>query len=375
MIYKSGIENLISVHHILKNKKLGLLTNTSGVDSDLKSTIDILRSQYNVVKLFAPEHGIRAERQAGEKVDSYIDESSGLEVISVYGEKCENLPPEVECMVYDIQDVGARHYSYLYLLGRIMRKCAKQGIPLVICDRFNPLGLKKVEGNVFDNAFSSDVGGYSLATRYGLTVGEFAAYINTEFGINCDLHVARCTGLTRDMDYRQINAHWILPSPNIPTFDTALCYVGTVLFEGTNVSEGRGTTKPFEYIGAPWMKHTEVVKKMKECNIEGVDFAPVCFTPMFSKHKGELCKGIQIFITDYDKFKPYRCGLMMLDAIRRTNSEFEFLTSNGTSFFIDKLAGTDEIRKDEFKPDEYIKKQTANVALFKKSAEKYQMYS
>ena len=122
------------------------------------------------------------------------------------------------------------------------------------------------------------------------------------------------------------------------------------------------------------MKHTEVAEKMKECNIVGADFAPVCFTPMFSKYKGELCKGIQIFITDYDKFEPYRCGLMMLDAIRKTNSEFEFLTSNGTSFFIDKLAGTDEIRRDEFKPEEYIKKQVENVALFKKRAEKYQMY-
>ena len=377
MTYKPGAENLISVDSVLKNKKIGLLTNPSGVDSNLNSTIDALKSRYNLVKLFAPEHGIRAERQAGESVASYQDDRSGLEVISVYGEKCEKIPEDVECMVYDIQDVGVRHYSYLYLLGRIMKKCADQGLPLVVLDRYNPLGLSKISGNILDDRFSSDVGGYALATQYAMTVGEFAQYINNEYKIGCDLHVAPCIGLERDKDYRHYRPHWVLPSPNIPTFDTALCYVGTVLFEGTNVSEGRGTTKSFEFIGAPWMRHFEVVKFMSAQKLEGVNFMPVCFRPTFSKHAGELCNGVQIFITDYDKFDPYRCGLLLLNAVKNLNPEFEFLSNNsknGKSYFIDHLAGTDVIRNDDFLPENYIESQKLNLEAFKKKIQTYYIY-
>ena len=268
MSYLPGVENLASLEHILRRGKLGLLTNHTGIDSKFNSDIDILRSKYELVKLFAPEHGIRGELQANAKVSSYIDDRSGLEVVSLFGESNDKALDGVECMLYDIQDVGVRHFSYPYLMGKMMKKCAERGITFVVLDRYNPLGLSKISGNIFDDRFKCAFGGYSLATQYAMTIGELAGYINSEYNIGCELYVATCKGLKRSDDHLSVSDCWIPPSPNCPTFDTVLCYVGDVLFEGTNISEGRGTTKPFELIGAPWLKNEELVAEMQQVYME-----------------------------------------------------------------------------------------------------------
>lgn len=374
MSYLCGIENLDSVDHVLKGKKLGLLTNYSGIDSKFNSDIDILNSRYDLVRLFAPEHGLRGELQAGEKVSSYVDEKTGIEAVSLYGSSADGALDGVECLLYDIQDVGVRHFSYPYLMAKMMKKCAEKGLPFVVLDRYNPLGLSKISGNIYDDRFQCGVGGYSLATRYAMTIGELARYVNAEYNVNCELYVAPCVGIDRSVDHRALSTHWIPPSPNCPTFDTVLCYVGNVLFEGTNVSEGRGTTKPFELIGAPWLKNEELVEEMRRSNLEGVDFRASYFTPTFSKYKGELCRGIQLHIKDSNSYDSYLCALLLIYNIRKMHKEFEFLSPDGRSYFFDRLAGTSIIRNEDFDPIEYVRSQKPGLEEFKAKSEKYYIY-
>ena len=375
-IYSPGIENIDLLAQLLKGKdRIGLLTNPSGVDSSLSPTIDILHRRFRLSCLFAPEHGLRGELQAGMRVPTYVDQKTGLTVYSAYGERYEEALSGLDCLIYDIQDVGARHYTYPYLMANMMKLCVRHGISMIVLDRYNPLGLCRIEGNIYDNAYSCGVGGYSLPTRYALTVGELARYMNREFGIGCDLSVVGCTGLTRDMDHRTCRPHWILPSPNCPTYETALTYIGTVLFEGTNLSEGRGTTKPFEYIGAPWLDSDAVIEEMRALDLPGVSFGKVFFTPTFSKHQGECCCGIQLHITDPDLYEPYKTGLLLLDRIRRMHTELEFrASSDGKSYFIDKLAGTDVLRRADFDPIAYIESQKPCLEAFREKVQRYLLY-
>ena len=374
MSYLPGIENLASADHVLKGKKLGLLTNHSGIDSSFNSDVDILNSKYELVRLFAPEHGLRGDIQAGERVSSYVDEKTGIETVSLYGSEADGALDGIECLVYDIQDVGVRHFSYPYLMAKMMKKCAGKGIPFVVLDRYNPLGLTKISGNIYDDSFQCDVGGFSLATQYAMTAGELARYINGEYKIGCELHVVPCLGIKRSDDHPSLAPHWIPPSPNCPTFDTVLCYVGNVLFEGTNLSEGRGTTKPFELIGAPWLRNEELVSEMRKAPIEGVDFRAAYFTPTFSKHKGELCRGLQLHIRDGNRYDSYLCTLLLLHNIRKMNPEFEFLSSDGRAYFFDRLAGTSIIRSKDFDPIEYVKSQKPLLEEFRAKSEKYYIY-
>ncbi len=374
MSYRPGIENLTYVDHVLKGKKLGLMTNHTGIDSNFKSDIDILISKYDLVKLFAPEHGLRGELQANERVSSYVDEKTGIEVVSLFGELDDNVLNGVECMIYDIQDIGVRHYSFPYLMAEIMRKCVKKDIPFVVLDRYNPLGLSKISGNIFDDRYTCGVGGFSLATQYAMTIGELARYINSEYEIGCELYVAPCIGLDRKHTHTDLSIPWIPPSPNCPTYDTALCYVGNVLFEGTNISEGRGTTKPFEFIGAPWLKNDELVEEMRKIGIEGVDFRIAYFTPTFSKYKGELCRGLQLHVTDPLVYDSYLCTLLLIQNIKKMHTEFKYESTKGTSFVFDHLAGTHILRTDNFNPVEYVKSQKPLLEAFKSKSEKYYIY-
>lgn len=373
MSYLPGIENVSSVDRVIKGKKLGLLTNHTGVDSKFNSDIDILRSKYELVKLFAPEHGIRGDLQANAKVESYIDDRTGLEVVSLFGSAYENALNGVDCLIYDIQDAGVRHFSYPYLMADMMRRCAAANKPFVILDRYNPLGLDKISGNIFDDHFTCAFGGFSLATRYAMTMGELAGYINEEYKIGCELYVAPCKGLKRSDNFRTCGTHWIPLSPNCPTFETVLCYVGDVIFEGTNVSEGRGTTKPFELLGAPWLNNEELVEQMRKENLDGIDFRAAYFTPTFSKYQGELCRGLQLHISDPDSFDSYLCALLLLSNIKKMH-KVEFSGMRKTSYFIDHLTGTTALRDENFDPYEYIKTQKPLLDAFKSKSEKYYIY-
>ena len=384
MSYLHGVERHELLSKELSGKRLGLITNPSGVSQELYATVDYLYDNFDLRALFSAEHGVRGDAQAGEKVDTYTDPLTSLPVYSMYAKQKADISDaldSVDCLVYDIQDVGLRFYTYIYTFAEAMTAAAAKGIPVVVLDRYNPLGLEKVEGTLLDDSFSSGVGKFSLPSRYGLTVGEFARYVNSEYSIGCDLRVIPCDRLSRSHDAFSLSLPWVMPSPNLPTADSTLCYIGTVLFEGTNLSEGRGTTKPFELFGAPWLRADELARNFNSSGIDGAILRPAYFTPSFSKHAGSLCRGVQIHVTDRKVFDSFSLGLRLVEYIRNTHEEFAFRGDSALTdkdkpqkLFIDLLLGTDEFRTGKLSSDALIENHASKVAQFKKKSEKYWLY-
>lgn len=349
--------------------KCGLITNSTGVLRDLSSTVDMLKEKCNLVALFGPEHGVRGDMQAGEGVTSYIDKRTGLPVYSLFNDdisESEKVLASLDNVVFDIQDVGARFYTYAYTMTDTMKLCAKHGVKFFVLDRPNPLGGIKAEGTVLDRRFSSFVGRFPTPTRCGLTIGEFAIMMNETENIGCDLTVIPMDGWKRDMYYDDTDLIFIQPSPNIPTVETAFAYIGTCVFEGTNISEGRGTTKPFEMIGAPWLDSKAVIERIGQQ--DGVILRECSFTPTFSDYKDSFCHGIQLHITDRDEFLPFAVGVRLLDAIRKTHSEFEF------DAFITNLLGTDMILQADFNPEKFIAEEQKKVDEWQRFSKKWYLY-
>lgn len=318
---KLGVDVLLDEQkELISGKQVGLITNPTGVDNELTSIVDLLNNDPDIelAALYGPEHGVRGDAQAGEYVDYYIDEVTGLPVYSLYG-KTRKPSPEmlegIEVLIFDIQDVGARFYTYIYTMALAMEAAQEQGIPFIVLDRPNPLGGTKVEGPVLDPAYASFVGQYAIPLRHGMTVGELAQFFNEEIGIGADLTVVKMKGWQRQSYYDETGLQFIPPSPNMPTLDTALVYPGTALIEGTNASEGRGTTKPFEYIGAPFINSTELAKELNALQLPGVNFRATSFTPAFSKHAGKLSHGVQVHITDREAYLPVETGLHIVKTI------------------------------------------------------------
>lgn len=325
-MFKLGIENINDYKHIFKDKGVGLITNPTGVTKDFTSTIDILAEETKLMALFSPEHGVRGNIQAGVKLDTYIDEATNIPVYSLYGDKrapTEEMLAGIDIVCYDIQDVGARFYTYIYTLAYTMQAAKRMDKKIVVFDRPNLVG-HEVEGNILDLEYRSFIGYYEIPQRYGLTVGELATLFNDAFEINCDLTVIPMTGYKREYTFYDLNIPYILPSPNLPTIESCFVYLGTCIFEGTNVSEGRGTTKPFSFIGAPWMDAKKVIENMNKHNLEGFSFREVYFTPIMSKHKDTLCQGVEIYVTDYKKASPVIMGMTLLKEIQALHESFEF---------------------------------------------------
>ncbi|WP_424236854.1 exo-beta-N-acetylmuramidase NamZ family protein [Bhargavaea ginsengi] len=341
-----GVDVLLDEQkHLIEGKRVGLITNPTGVDKDLNSIVDLLHNDPDVelTALYGPEHGVRGDAQAGQYVEYYIDEVTGLPVYSLYGQTRKPTPEmleNVDVLVFDIQDVGTRFYTYIYTMALAMEAAEEQDIPFIVLDRPNPLGGEKVEGPVLDPEFASFVGQYAIPLRHGMTVGELAKLFNAEFGIGADLTVVEMKKWKRKSYFDETGLPFVLPSPNMPTLDTALAYPGTALIEGTNVSEGRGTTKPFELIGAPFINSTELAAELNALELPGVSFRAASFTPMFSKHAGALSHGIQVHITDRDDYKPVETGLHIVKTIHDLYPEDVTLTS-----FFDNLIGNGWIRE------------------------------
>ena len=378
---KLGIERKELWIDILKGKRVGLLTNPTGVDHNLVSSIDILYKETNLVKLFSPEHGIRGDIQAGEKVSDYVDEKTGITVCTLYGDKkipTEEMLSDIDIFVLDIQDVGSRLYTYIYSMSYVMKACGKYGKSVVVMDRPNPVGGIKVEGGYIEPECLSFVGLHPIPYRYGLTIGETARLFRGEFGVECDLTVIPMEGWSRDKYYDQTGLPWVMPSPNMPTLDTAIVYDATCLYEGTNISEGRGTTKPFELVGAPFIKADALADAMNKLNLPGVIFRPAHFTPTFSKHAGELCGGVQLHVTDRDVFEPVKTGLFLLKEVKTQSAEnFEYLPSLSAKIrpMIDLNTGSDYIRThDDFEPLKIYEKWQKESMEFSKRKEKYHLY-
>ncbi|KSU59475.1 hypothetical protein AS034_18775 [[Bacillus] enclensis] len=351
--FSLGVEQLLKEEKdLIEGKKVGLITNPTGVDQELNSIVDTLHNDPDVelTALYGPEHGVRGDAQAGQYVDFYIDERTGLPVYSLYGATKKPTPEmleNVEVLLFDIQDVGTRFYTYIYTMAYAMEAAKENDIPIIVLDRPNPLSGSKVEGPVLDMEYSSFVGNYSIPLRHGMTVGELAKLFNTEFDIGADLTVVEMEGWKRDKYYDETPLEFVMPSPNMPTLDTALVYPGAALIEGTNVSEGRGTTKPFELIGAPFINAADLADELNGLKLEGVTFRAASFTPASSKHAGKLSHGIEIHVTDRKTFKPVETGLHIVKTIHDMYPEdFQFRAENsaGVSFF-DNLIGNGWIRQ------------------------------
>lgn len=377
---KLGIDNIDKYLSIFEGKRVGLITNPTGVNSEFKSTIDIMNEKTNLTALFGAEHGIRGDIQAGEIVGNYKDDKTGILVYSLYGKNkkpTEEMQKDVDILVFDIQDVGVRCYTYLYTMAYAMESAAELGKTFVVFDRPNPIGGEIVEGNILDLEYKSFVGLYPITQRYGLTIGELAKLFNEEFKIGCDLAVIPMENWNRDMYYDETGLPFIWPSPNMPTIETELVYSGTTIFEGTNISEGRGTTKPFETIGAPWLNAYKLSDAMNEMGLDGVYFRPVCFTPTFSKQQGLLCRGVQLHVTDRNIFKPVKTGVSLFYKVREQScSNFEIIppySKNGKNF-IDYLTGNSYVRENKYDLNTVLEMWQKEALKFTNIKKKYEIY-
>ncbi len=366
----------------VKGKRVGLITNHTGVDENLNFIADILTEDRNttLTAFFAPEHGLRGDQQAGAKITEYTDPITGLPVYSLYG---KNLAPteaqlqNIDVLVFDIQDVGVRFYTYEWTMTYAMEAAAKNGKKFVVFDRPNPIGGEKVEGapNTIDCGLVGRLfpgASFGVATRHGLTIGELALLVNGEWlNPKADLQVIPIPNYTRNMFFEDTKRPWVLPSPNMPTVDTAMVYPGMCIFEGTNISEGRGTTKPFEIIGAPFINGIELARALNALELPGVRFRPAYFQPTFSKYSGELCGGIQVHITNRKTFEPIRTALYVLKTIY--NKYPNEVTINN---YASKLMGVPELHN-RIKTEDVetiIASWQKNLEAFKKIREKHLIY-
>lgn len=350
----TGIDRLAGMKHdSIIGRRLGVITNPTGLTSDFRSSIEVIAGlpESELTALFACEHGLRGELQAGKHVDDEVDPIFGVPVYSLYGATRKPdaaMLEKIDTLIFDIQDLGVRFYTYMTTLLYVMEACAEHGKSLIVLDRPNPLGGNRVEGGLLEPGYESMVGGWQIPISTGMTIGEYARMANDLRGTGCDLHVIGLEGWSRAMDYADTGLPWMLPSPNIPTVDTVRLYSGTCFFEGTNLSEGRGTTRPFEWIGAPWIDGEALAKAFNACQLPGIHAHSVYMTPTFSKHQGVSCGGVMLFVTDRAKLEAVRAGLVLLHLVSRMYPDsFQWLAppEGRNRYFIDLLTGSDDVRK------------------------------
>jgi len=336
---------------LIAGRRVGLITNHSGVNGAMEPTADRLHRTpgAELAALFGPEHGIRGDAEDGVGVGTGSDPRTGVTAHSLYGERLRPEPEQLEgldVLVFDIQDVGARFYTYLYTMSLSMEAAAEAGLPFVVLDRPNPIGGEVVEGNVLEPAFASFVGRYPIPVRYGMTIGELAHLFNDVHGIGADLHVVEMRGWSRDQHWEDLGLPWVAPSPNMPSPATAEVYPGTCFFEGTNLSEGRGTTRPFEQFGAPYVDAFRLSDCLNGLDLPGAAFRPVFFSPSFGKHTGEACQGVQLHVLDRGAFRPVSAGFHALVAVRQLwPDDFAWRVPSKGIHNFDRLAGSAAVRQ------------------------------
>ncbi|MBD3179802.1 MAG: DUF1343 domain-containing protein [Candidatus Latescibacteria bacterium] len=352
----TGSERIASGDYLIpEGTRAALLANPASVSSFLAHTADILiRGGISLKAVFGPQHGFRGETQANMiEWASYTDPATGIPVYSLYGEQrspTTEMLEGIELMVIDLQDVGTRCYTYIWTAVLMMEKCAGLSIPVLVLDRPNPIGGESVEGPLIDEDYFSFVGLFPLPIRHGLTMAEILKMVNQERGIGCSLQTVCCRGWSRDIYFRETGLPWILPSPNMPSPDTALLYPGTVMLEGTNISEGRGTTLPFQIIGAPFIDPAILSEQLSARELAGAAFRPVYFKPTWDKYTGEVCGGVQIHVLDREIFQPVRTGVHIIDALSRICPDhFQFIPPpyeyEEEHMPIDIISGGDRLRR------------------------------
>jgi uncharacterized protein YbbC (DUF1343 family) len=354
---KLGLETLLEESNsVLRGARIGLICNQASVDHSYRHAADLLHndSHIDLRALFGPQHGIRGDVQDNMIETGHgLDRQTGLPVHSLYSETrepTEAMLAEVDTLVFDMQDVGCRIYTFIYTLANCMRAAKRLGKRVVVCDRPNPINGVLMAGNILEPEYASFVGQFPLPTRHGMTVGELAQMFNQHFRIECELDLVPMTGWRREFWHDETDAPWVLPSPNMPTLDSATVFPGTVHFEGTQVSEGRGTTRPFELIGAPYIDPEAYAEKLNGLNLSGVYFRSCMFQPTFQKHAGISCGGVQIHVIDRDAFEPWFAGIAMAkfahdmypDRFRWKIPPYEYVYDKNP---FDVISGTAKIRE------------------------------
>lgn len=357
---RTGLDNLLDDDARLKRlrgAKVGLLVNPTSVTASLDHAIDALGAQgVEIVRLFGPEHGVRGEAQDMEAVDESRDPITGIPAVSLYGSTFDSLRPDpadladLDILVADIQDIGARYYTYIYTIGLAMEVAGQVGCEVWVLDRPNPITGVGVEGNVVRPEYRSFVGMQPLAVRHGMTAGECARFFARYGGWSCDFEVVELSGWRRSMWFDETGLPWVMPSPNMPTLETAIVYPGQCLLEGTNASEGRGTTRPFELFGAPWVDAVDLKARLDARELPGVRFRAASFRPKFQKHADQTCGGLQIHVTDRDRFESLAMSYAILgelwdaypERFRWREEAYEFVDDQ---LAIDLLLGDAVLRK------------------------------
>lgn len=373
-----GIDRIDEYSHIFANKRVALITNSTGYDSRGKSSIVLLKEKVNLVLLFAPEHGLKGNYKEGALIENSKDVLSGLKVYSLYGKQkkpTREMLQDVDIVCFDIQDVGARFYTYIYTMAYAMEACKEWGKTFVVFDRPNPIGGDVVEGFILKKDFASFVGLYPIAQRHGMTVGELALMFNSKFGINAHVEVVPMKGWERRDYFEDLHLIWHPTSPNIPTAETALIYSGFCIFEGCNVSVGRGTTMPFRYVGAPFINGVELADSLQKQNLEGVSFFPSYFEPSTSIYKGEACEGVYIVPTNKRTFRPVRTALALYFLLKKLYpNEFKVNDSQIKRCGLNLLFGNDILLQKTIDQDVLSRSMKENELEFLKMRQAYLLY-
>ena len=378
----NGLDNQQAIREAVGSRRAGLVTNPSAIDRQAHAAVDVLPEICNITAFFGPEHGIRGDLQNGVSFTDGIDPKTGKKVFALYG-KLSHLTAErledIDVIIYDIQDVGSRPFSYLRTLAFLMEDCIAFDRELIVLDRINPLGGECYEGPVSEAAFDKHWG-YGVTMRFGLTVGEYARMVNKRYFENrCRLTVIPCMNWRRDMMFDDCGLFWVNPSPNLPNTPSALIYAGCAAFGQTSISEARGTTRPYEMYGAPFADGYKIADKLNAMDLPGVWFRPCAFTAEYNamkKYIGECCRGVQLFITDRRKFKPFETGMWMLETFREHCPGFEIPFANGRceDILFDCVLGSADWRTGKLTTAQFIERGRRESAEYKKSVQEFLIY-
>jgi len=386
---KLGIERLIELSPSwLGEKRIGLLVNQASVDSQLRATLDLLVERYphHLKVLFGPQHGIRGEKQDNMvESDDFLHPHYQIPVVSLYGKTripTREMMDHIDTMVIDLQDVGTRVYTFISTMAYCLQAAKRYGKKVVVLDRPNPLGGERVEGNILKEELRSFVGVYPIPMRHGLTIGEVALLFNNHYQIGCELEVIPLEGWNRRMLFHHTGLTWVAPSPNMPTSSTAMVYPGQVMLEGTNLSEGRGTTTPFELCGAPFIDPYPLKEKLHKRNLPGIHLREVFFEPTFNKWHNKVCGGVQIHVTNSHIYKPYLTTLAILqDTISLYPTQFTWRTPpyeyEEEQMPIDLITGDKRVREiieHQWDLDQYEHSWQEDLTTFKETARRFFLY-
>lgn len=384
-----GLEQLLAEKtDLLRGRQIGLVCNQASVDHGFHHAADLFkeRTEFQLTTLFGPQHGIRGDVQDNMvETPHAVDAQTGVPVYSLYSETrepTEEMLRQTDTLVFDLQDVGCRIYTFIYTLANCMRAAQKYNKQVIVCDRPNPINGVQMAGNVLEIGHESFVGQFPLPTRHALTVGELALMFKHEFGLDCDLEVVPMRDWSRELWMDETDAPWVLPSPNMPTLDTATVFPGTVHLEGTQLSEGRGTTRPFELVGAPYIEPEKYAGRLNSLGLAGVYFRACGFLPTFQKHAQRVCGGVQIHVLDREQFEPVTAGIAVVQTAREMYPQ-EFKWKDAPYEYehernpFDVIAGSTGLREALEHGDalpEIVRSWQAELNAFEKRREKYLLY-